>query len=352
MIESLAECGYDGVVFSPEPRDGKWQTTYDAQVGWEKKHLELADVILAWVPRHLKDMPAFTTNVEFGKYVGSGKLLYGRPDEAPKNSYLDWMYRDHGGDPYSFEITIADAAVKRLGDGAERTGGEREVPYHVWKTDMFQKWYASQKAQGNRLDGAKVLWNFTISKFNVLFAYSLWVNVWVKAEDRNKTNEFVLARNDISVIIPFWKPKTGDVLDTRIVLVREFRSPVRNSEAMTLELPGGSSFKGGDSLKIVADELQEETGLAIPSERFFQVQSRQLASTWSSHHAMLFGVQLTDDEIVKAEEMARNNKTFGVADDTELTYVSVMTLRELLLTDLMDWSMIGMVANALWKQVP
>ena len=37
-------------------------------------------------------MPAFTTNVEFGYYIHTGKILYGRPDNSKKNKYLDWLY--------------------------------------------------------------------------------------------------------------------------------------------------------------------------------------------------------------------------------------------------------------------
>ena len=37
-------------------------------------------------------MPAFTTNVEFGYYIHTGKITYGRPEKAPKTKYLDWLY--------------------------------------------------------------------------------------------------------------------------------------------------------------------------------------------------------------------------------------------------------------------
>ena len=55
MIEALRLAGYDGEVFSPEHKDGIWQNSYDDQVEWEKKHLEMADIILAWVPRSCKN---------------------------------------------------------------------------------------------------------------------------------------------------------------------------------------------------------------------------------------------------------------------------------------------------------
>ena len=47
-----------------------------------------------WVPRVLPDMPAFTTNVEFGYWLHSGKVIYGRPDDATKIKYLDWLYKE------------------------------------------------------------------------------------------------------------------------------------------------------------------------------------------------------------------------------------------------------------------
>jgi len=66
---------------------------YDGQVEWELHHLNMAHTIMFWVPRDLAVLQAYTTNVEFGLYVKSGKIVYGRPDEAPKNKYLDHLYR-------------------------------------------------------------------------------------------------------------------------------------------------------------------------------------------------------------------------------------------------------------------
>lgn len=355
FIEHLKKYGYDGVVFSPELRSGERHQGYEFQVEWEKQHLEMADVIAFWVPRKSPEMPAFTTNVEFGKYISSGKLLYARPNEAEKVRYLDWMYTDHGyGIPHNTDYNLAMAVgcvINTIGGPAERTGGERFVPLHVWHTPQFQQWYASLKAAGNRLDWAKVLWSTPVGR-RTPFAYSLHVKVWIEAEQRHKTNEFVLARPDISCVLPYWRMKDGDLLDTKVVLIKEFRSPVRNSEGVVVELPGGSSLKNNaDVLKVASEELKEETGLDIPPERFFQVQSRQLASTWSSHSATLFSVELTDDEIAEAERISESQATFGVKEDTEMTRVDVRTLRDLTLTDAVDWSMLGMVVNGLTRQL-
>jgi len=92
-IQILRDFGFTGQVLVPEQK--VWQSDYLGQVEWEHAGLELASkkgCIAAWVPRDLESMPAFTTNVEFGLYVKCGRFAYGRPDFAPKNRYLDWLY--------------------------------------------------------------------------------------------------------------------------------------------------------------------------------------------------------------------------------------------------------------------
>jgi len=96
-IQALQDLKYDGVVLVPEWSDWRNQVDYLSQVAWERAGLEKCSVIAAWVPRELEHMPAFTTNVEFGRYVTSGKLFYGRPELAPNNEYLDWLYETDTG---------------------------------------------------------------------------------------------------------------------------------------------------------------------------------------------------------------------------------------------------------------
>lgn len=96
-LKLLSDMNFDGDVFVPEYRDGVRDTVnvneWETRSLWERKYLEGCSAILFWVPRNLENMPAFTTNVEFGKFVPSGKAIYGRPNEAPKNEYLDWFYK-------------------------------------------------------------------------------------------------------------------------------------------------------------------------------------------------------------------------------------------------------------------
>lgn len=107
---------FKGDVYVPEYSDGKiWnENKYDEQCSWEHEAMAVADTILFWVPRDLKTLPGFTTNVEFGYWMNSSKrCLYGRPDGAPNTGYLDWLYRaEQRGNPFdNLESLIQKAVV-------------------------------------------------------------------------------------------------------------------------------------------------------------------------------------------------------------------------------------------------
>ena len=87
-FELLEELGFEGTVFAPE--DSKFSPRFDYmdQVEWEEAGLTRADVIVFWVPRELKTMPGFTTNIEWGRWCDSGKVVLGAPVDAPKLAYM------------------------------------------------------------------------------------------------------------------------------------------------------------------------------------------------------------------------------------------------------------------------
>jgi len=92
-IKILKELKYDGDVFYPEWSTKLAKIDYNSQVEWEHTGLTKCEWIVFWIPRNLKNMPAFTTNVEFGRFAHQHNVLYGRPSEAPGNRYLDWYYK-------------------------------------------------------------------------------------------------------------------------------------------------------------------------------------------------------------------------------------------------------------------
>lgn len=89
----LSKIGYDGVVYVPEFEHNFNKYDYMNQVYWEREAMNVSNVISFWIPRKLPEMPAFTTNVEFGYWLKSGKIIYGRPNNAEQIRYLDWIYK-------------------------------------------------------------------------------------------------------------------------------------------------------------------------------------------------------------------------------------------------------------------
>jgi hypothetical protein len=88
----------------------------EAQVAWEWEALNLATVVVFWVPRDLEHMPAMTTNVEFGLLAASRKAIFGYPHDAPKMLYLERLARRYSmpifGDLRE-TLTEAVAATRR-----------------------------------------------------------------------------------------------------------------------------------------------------------------------------------------------------------------------------------------------
>lgn len=111
-IQILERMDYKGLVWYPERF--KWDNVnYLDQVKWEKWGLNACKRIVFWVPRSIPDMPALTTNIEFGRYVDSGRAIYGRPDEAVKCNYLDWMYYDVTGNGHINNLeTLLEEAIE------------------------------------------------------------------------------------------------------------------------------------------------------------------------------------------------------------------------------------------------
>jgi len=88
FMKELFDSGFRGTIINPENKEFNENFDYDKQVEWEDKGLNAADLIVFWVPRDLKLMPAFTTNIEFGEWMKSGKLVLGFPEDAPKMNYM------------------------------------------------------------------------------------------------------------------------------------------------------------------------------------------------------------------------------------------------------------------------
>jgi hypothetical protein len=71
-------------VLTPESRLGERAKEYHDQLEWEAAALDAATAIIFWIPRDLDKLPGFTTNVEFGLHVRSGRVVLGAPADLPE----------------------------------------------------------------------------------------------------------------------------------------------------------------------------------------------------------------------------------------------------------------------------
>lgn len=346
-VKILEEMNFDGDVFIPVPKrkfaggDESESWSYIEQVAWECECRHIADMIVFWVPRDIKGkMPGFTTNIEFGEDLSSGKYIYGRPDKADKCRYLDDRNASLKNITYTTLKELLEATVKKLGKGSVRHEGEIHIPLFIWQESEFQDWYKNIKLAGNKLIDAKVLNQVSLPN-KKLFAYTLKVNIWVEAEKRNKSNEFVFFRKSISSILAYYK----DEKDTHLVLVKEFRSPVNNSEGYVYELPGGSNFEGINALDNASHELYEETGIKIEdSSRFNLVNKRQITATVCTYTTHLYSIELNENEFKQAKENTLTS--FGLQEDSEKTYVQVIALKDIFNYPV-DYGNLGMIFEGL-----
>ena len=350
-LRLLEEAGYDGVVFVPDPRE--WQgksavTFYNNQISWEDACLNMADCILFWVDRELEKMPGFTTNVEFGRWENSGKVVFGAPENAPHTSYLFHYAKSlYVPTANTLKGTI-DLAITKLDKGEHRIGGEREVQLHIWKTLNFQDWYNNVKNAGNRLDGAKLVWNFTTKKGKFVYVWALLVNVFITKENRSKMHEIVISRRDIACALLYYP---NEILsETEIVLVREFRSAVNNPSGFIWDLPSGSDYdQTKNILDVVTSECKDETGLSITFDRFQYHEARQLTATFSSFRGHLFSVALTRQELSILQAISAEGKPQGRVHRGECTCVEIVKLKDILAKSLVDWSTLGMILSVVGK---
>ncbi len=121
----LNQIGFDGIVYVPEYSSWKPKEDYVDQAMWERIALTNATVIIFWIPRKLPDMAAFTTNVEFGYWLHSGKVVYGRPNDASKIKYLDWLYAlDYNKTPYDDLQSLLEESVQLVDNLYDQQLGE------------------------------------------------------------------------------------------------------------------------------------------------------------------------------------------------------------------------------------
>jgi len=93
-VRIFREKGFDGNLIIPEFTDKTESDKYRYDIPvWEYNGLSRSHVILFWIPR-TRELIGLTTNHEHGYWMGRdrNKIVYGRPDDAYRMTYLDIMW--------------------------------------------------------------------------------------------------------------------------------------------------------------------------------------------------------------------------------------------------------------------
>lgn len=114
-LDILSRLKYKGTVLIPEWTHPSKATTFQVQCDWERQCLEKSRRLAFWVPRSMATLPALTTNVEFGMWLGKrpNACRYGRPFWAEHCDYLDWLYiKETGRKPSDTLFDMLQEAIQ------------------------------------------------------------------------------------------------------------------------------------------------------------------------------------------------------------------------------------------------
>lgn len=313
-LELLATAGYDGTVFVPMTRKQLYgesfdeELDYEKQCEWEQTAMDMADVILFYVCRR-ENNQGLTTNVEFGKYLKSGRIVYARPEGAIQTRYLDNQAYRQNLNVYSSLTVAINRTISLLGNGVQRKGIECFIPAVVFCTKAFQSWYRNFLGVGNKLSKFTVESIYGSIYTDGIFGFVGRPTVDITTERRSKSDELIFARSPISITGLYYQHEDGK---RSYILVREFRAAVNNNEGYVYEFPSGSDKEGTEPLANAAKELVEETGLHITDlSRFVSLGAKQLFATFMSTPADVFALSLTKEEFESIQRRADNNETLG-----------------------------------------
>lgn len=194
-LSIIKDLDYNGIVYVPEKEFDDRTFDYTNQVWWEREALYNASVIAFWIPRNINELPAFTTNVEFGYWLAknSDKVIYGRPDNAQKTKYLDWLYEtETGKKPIN---NLKELLIKAINmANSEDIFNEQNYRYYLEKhyvypvdKDKNNKKYIdnySKEELQKIIDNTKIFINYILDEITD----SLYLSIELSNEKDIKTN--------------------------------------------------------------------------------------------------------------------------------------------------------------------
>lgn len=131
-IEEFQKQGFKGTLVIPEFSDRLESDKGKLWIPkWEYAGLTACDVIMFWIPR-TRELIGLTTNHEHGYWLGrcKKKMVYGRPDDAYRMTYLDimWEINDLGFDDNPLPI------MKTLEDTVKMSIEQSEKKHRLYRS--------------------------------------------------------------------------------------------------------------------------------------------------------------------------------------------------------------------------
>ena len=308
-IHLLGKCGFPGAVIVPERRNKRAYLCPSEKAIWDVRMRARADLILFWVPEDRSAPGAYVAEGEHHLAHDICRCLYGRPRDALGHLHLDatWTTSTHKPPYDDLQAMIVDA-VALIGEGAVRSGAERDVPLLVWRSDPFSAWYDALISAGHRLHSFRVRDALSFGDHDPrapLSGFLASAAVAVSGEDRIKSNEVFIGRPDNVAVVPLFDPGGPE---GEAFLVQEYRVAVRNGLGLVLSIPEGSC--PGSHLKsraIAVQELSEEVGLCVKPERLVELDSsaEHANPKQPSHKAIRIGIDRGGSSSVEAHRGRR-----------------------------------------------
>src|SRR6476659_1095841 len=175
------------VVFVPEPSNRASDAPPGELIDWYDRALDVADVVMFWWP---DDTDQRLVHTSLAALTDNKRMVLGVPPQGPRGRHL-LHYAHHRAISTATTLDgMVNTVLDKIGPGARRFAGEREIPLPVWRTSSFQRWYSAQTSAGNTVLGARLVWAFNTGPHRGLLLYwALHVRMYVLAEDRVKSNE-------------------------------------------------------------------------------------------------------------------------------------------------------------------
>mmetsp|Transcript_7764 Transcript_7764/g.10130 ORF Transcript_7764/g.10130 Transcript_7764/m.10130 type:complete len:412 (+) Transcript_7764:208-1443(+) len=351
MVQQQLQTIEDAVFFVPIFDDENMDPDEQRSMEWKENAINFSDILFFWLPSDIEVGELAKVCAVFGRWANSGKVVLGIEESqatAQKFGRLEYHARKEKITVHRrLEDCIADCQ-NRLQGGQMRTEGQRYVPLHIWNHPSFQFWFKRMTSVGNRLDGATYQWaNFQADGPSDIKQWVMQVNVWVKDEDRNKSNEIVLACNNAIEVFVYHIPEDTaglNPLDCEVLLVDAFRPSAMTKNCRVLQLLGGQQIMFENMTEEVKNVLQTQAAIDLGNnfERRVRVHCpRQLAGTTCTQQGHLYSLKLTKEE---RDNLPRADLSSEAAPDST---AKIYKLRDAVEKELFDWSTLGMMHSVL-----